>query len=132
MFQIGLDNGVIVRGVKRKDLPRFIKYPFEKDYNDGVEVCYWRKCWGLRNWFLRTAFPNRSADEWEFKCGVTEITYLWRIVIHYLENPEDWDNSIWDFDEIKSALKEQKRNLFWLRIWMKLHPDAEVIFYDSY
>ena len=63
---------------------------------------------------------------------MAEITYLWRIVIHYLENPEDWDNSIWDFDEIKSALKEQKRNLFWLRIWMKLHPDAEVIFYDSY
>lgn len=128
---MGLDNGIIVRGVKRKDLPRFIRYPFEQDYNEEVEVCYWRKHWGLRNWFLREAFPN-SSEEPYYKLDVEKVTILWRIVVHYLRHPEDWDNNYWEYNEVKHHLYNQRWNLCLLRVWMTRHPDAEVVFYDSY
>lgn len=129
---MGLDNGVIVRGVNRKDLPRFMRYPFEKDYQSGVEVCYWRKCWGLRNWFLREAYPNYTADDYRFKMTTKEVSILRRIIDHYLKHPEDWDDSIWTFDEFKRSLHDQKWNLALLHVWMRKHPDAYVYFYDSY
>ena len=109
-----------------------MRYPYEKDYPEGVEVCYWRKCWGLRNWFLRTAYPNYDDEQCYFKMTEKEIIILWRIVIHYLRNPDDWNDSIWTYDEIRKTLYDQRWNLTLLRVWITRHPDAEVYFYDSY
>ena len=130
---MGLDNGIIVRGVKRKDLPFLMRYPFEQDYHDGVEVCYWRKHWGLRNWFLREAFPNSYNNEsYEYKLDVEKVSILKRIIIYYLQHPEDWKDNYWEYKEIKHTLYNQRWNLFLLMLWMRKHPDAEVVFYDSY
>ena len=129
---MGLDNGVIVRGVKRTDLPRFMRYAYDKDYHDGVEICYWRKCWGLRNWFLREAYPNWDPNQYHFQMTEREINILLKIIRHYLRHPEDWNDSIWEFDEIKLHLRRQQWNLVLLRTWMQKHPDAYVYFYDSY
>lgn len=129
---MGLDNGVIVRGVKRNELSPFMRYPYDKDYYDGVEVCYWRKCWGLRGWFLREAYPNRECGQDYFQLTEREINILLKIIRNYLRHPEDWDQSIWEFDEIKPHLRKQQWNLVLLRTWMRKHPDAYVYFYDSY
>ena len=130
---MGLDNGIIVRGVKRKDLPRFMRYPFEQDYNNGVEICYWRKWWGLRNQFLCGAFPNYNSNQYEFRLTEKNVAYMWSIVNNYLKYPGDWDNEYWEYDRhIRQILYEQKWNLTLLRWWMQRHPDVEVIFYDSY
>ena len=107
-------------------------YLFEKDYQDGVEVCYWRKHWGLRNWFLREAFPNSSNEQYYFDLDVEKITILMKIIIHYLRHPNDWDNNYWEFSEVKHVLRHQLWNLFLLRRWMKRHSEAKVVFYDSY
>lgn len=129
---MGLDNGVIVRGVKRNELSPFMRYPYEKDYHEGVEVCYWRKCWGLRGRFLREAYPNWDYEQYHFHMTEREVNILLRIIRHYLRHPEDWDQSIWEFDEIKPHLHRQQWNLVLLRTWMRKHPDAYVYFYDSY
>ena len=131
---MGLDNGVIVRGVTRKDLPRFLRYPTSEDYSDKyVEVCYWRKCWGLRNLFLEDADINPDfGDVGEYPLGDYELTILIRCIDHYLRNPDEWKNSIWTYDEIRPVLREQKWNLVLLRGWLWRHPDAEIFFYDSY
>lgn len=129
---MGLDNGVIVRGVKRTDLPRFMRYSCDKDYHDGVEICYWRKCWCLRDWFLREAYPNWNLNQYHFQMTEREINILLKIIQYYLRHPEDWHDSIWEFNEIKPHLRRQQWNLVLLRTWMQKHPDVCVYFYDSY
>lgn len=129
---MGLDNGVIVRGVKRKDLPRFMRYPYEEDYHEGVEVCYWRKCWGLRTNFLNKISPSRDMESYEYKLEEKEITILIQVIRRYLTHPSEWEDSIWSYDEIKGQLYNQLWNLVLLRVWMRKHPDIEVYFYDSY
>jgi hypothetical protein len=130
---MGLENGIIIRGVKRKDLPFLMRYPFDQDYNDNeVEICYWRKYWGLRNWFLKEAFPNEFHNKSYYKLDVEKVRILKRIIIYYLQHPEDWDNRYWEYKHAKHILYNQRWNLFLLIFWMLKHPDAEVIFYDSY
>lgn len=130
---MGLDNGVIIKGVTRNDLPRFMRYPDKKDYVKGeVEICYWRKCWGLRNTFIHSKFLTEDPNKCEYKLSIKEVDYLRALIVSYLKHPEDWDNSIWSFNEIKKSLYDQRWNLILLHFWMKRHPNAEVYFYDSY
>ena len=110
-----------------------MRYATKNDYVDNeVEICYWRKCWGLRNAFIHTNFLVEDPDTCEYRLSIKEVDYLRALIVTYLKHPEEWDNSIWSFDEIKHSLYDQRWNLFLLHFWMKKHPDAEVIFYDSY
>ena len=135
MIIIGLDNGVFIKGYTRVQLPKSFRYPFEKDYeSDKVDICYWRKAWNIRNWFLNECFPKREINDYYFNLGIKEVETLRKIITYYLKHSKEWNetSSIWTFEEIKSNLKEQKYNLKVLIKWMKKNPDAEVIFYDSY
>lgn len=133
---MGLDNGVVIHNYTRAQLPKSFRYPFEKDYvPNEVEICYWRKCWGIRNEFLNTCFSTRKNEEVYFKLGVKEVEELRNIITYFLKHPKAWDkygNSIWTHEEIESQLKNQRYNLKILVRWMKKNPDTEVIFYDSY
>lgn len=124
----------MIRGYSRNQLPKSFRYPFEQDYNNEVEICYWRKAWNIRNWFLNECFPRRKDEDYYFKLGIEEVETLREIVTYYLKHPKEWDesSSIWTHKEIKPQLKDQKHNLKILARWMKKNPDAEVIFYDSY
>lgn len=113
---MGLDNGILVRGVTRKELPRLLCYPFEKDYHSDVEVCYWRKHWGLRQRFLRAAFLNTyDKDEYEYKLNVEKVNILFHIILDYLLHPSNWDNGYWEYRYIKYNLRRQAWNLFLLK-----------------
>lgn len=132
---MGLDNGICVKNVLRKDLPIFIRYPFDTDYNkNSVEVCYWRKCWNIRNMFLNQNFFLRKSDECYFKLNIPNIRSMRDIIKYYLKHPNEWniDNGYWEFKDYKYILKTQYWNLFWLQIWMMFNMDKEVYFYDSY
>lgn len=130
---MGLDNGIIIKGVTRKELPRFIHYPSDNDYiKNAVEICYWRKCWDLRNAIIHTLFITEDPDKCEYKLTIKDVDFIRALLVNYLKRPNKWDNSIWSFDEIKHSLKDQRWNLILLHFWMKRHPDKEVYFYDSY
>lgn len=129
---MGLDNGIIVRGKKRADMPNEMYFTDDPNYFDGVEICYWRKCWGLRGKFLREAYPHSNIDEYHFEMKEREINILINILEHYLICPKDWNDSIWEFDKIKPILEYQTQNLKLLLDWYKEHPDAYIYFYDSY
>ena len=128
---MGLDNGVVVKHIKREDLPIIIRSGVT-EYGDEVEVCYWRKCWGLRNAFIHTLFLASDPDEWEFKLSINDVDFLRDLIKGYILNPDSWNDSIWEFSEVKHSLKRQWWRLTVLRYWMKFHPDKEVYFYDSY
>ena len=129
---MGLDNGIIVKDVVREQLPRWIHYPFSMDY-DYVDICYWRKWWGMRNKFLRAAYPNYKCDNCEFDMGTREIRIMRSILIDYLVHPSHWDNDYWEYDKYtRKGLIGQIWSLYLLEFWYKRHPDVKIIFYDSY
>ena len=120
-----------MKDVVREELPRWIHYPFNMDY-DYVEICYWRKWWGLRDKFLRT-YPNRDLNQCEFRMHRVKIKVLRSLLIDYLLHPSHWNNDYWEYDRyIRKNLITQIWNLYWLEFWYRRHPDAKIIFYDSY
>ena len=137
---MGLDNGLIVKSDKRKltrdMLPPSIVYPFEKDYNDGVEIIYHRKDWGWRNEIMNVFGWRFIADyEREFEINTPdEVKTLIDITASWLD-AERWENegnSIWSYDEIRHHLVQDIVNLALIQAFMENNPDVYLEFYDSY
>jgi len=140
VFIIGLDNGFYVKSNKRKItremLPPIIKYPFDTDYNDEVEIVYWRKNWGLRYGVL-DIIGKRFASESEYRFEIdkpeTVEEIIW-FIIGFL-NEEKWENesqSIWTYEEARHGLLRDVVNLVAIQVVMEENPDIYLEFYDSY
>ena len=141
MFILGLDNGWYVESNKRKltreDLPAGIIYPFEKDYNDNIEIIYHRKDWGWRNDIMRTfGWWNSSVDQYKFELErPADVLTLIELTAGWLDK-ERWENegsSIWDYEEsARKHLITDISNLAVIYGWMLNNPDVYLEFYDSY
>ena len=132
---IGLDNGVEVKRNEHTnnipELKRF-EYSWDKEYEYDFSICYWRKCWGLRNdvlWLLR--------KRWDEECRVDLTQENIDQIIELLKsyNSENWEDSIWEWDDeeypYSEKIKRDIENLKELRELMDKY-DLEVYFYDSY
>ena len=136
---MGLDNGFYVRSNKREItremLPPALRYPFEKDYNGDVEICYGRKWWGLRSQLLKEInWSEIEKDYYFFIDTPSEITHVIEVVASWL-NEERWEdegNSIWSYEEAQPNLINWIINLALIMAWMENNPDAYLVFYDSY
>lgn len=128
---MGLDNGITLNASPDKyDVNKLIK--LNKTY-DGLktEVCYWRKCWGVRNAIVEKLHLN---DNEKSKLDAEDIPVIIKILFSFY-GKEEWEgnaNSIWEWEEFKDALRQQILNLTWLYDYMLDNPECEVIFYDSY
>lgn len=128
---MGLDNGIVVRNKTREQLPMFIKYPFDNDYNNEVDICYWRKWWGFRNEVVKDFFPN-DCDTYEIKLSRKDIAIIRAMLDWYILYPEDATNGYWEDKLVVKTAKQSRWNLLLLYWYMAFHPDTEVYFYDSY
>lgn len=141
---MGLDNGFLVKSasryLERRNLPRGIKYPFNEDYNDGIEIVYWRKNWGLRTAVISILEP----EEVNYEAGETPYSYyadkpsqvieVIEIIASFLDE-EKWEeegNSIWTYDEVRPVLIQNIINLALICGFMEENPDIYLEFYDSY
>ena len=117
-------------------LPPIIKYPFDTDYNDEVEIVYWRKNWGLRYGVLDIIgkqFANESEYRFEIDKPETVEEIIW-LIIEFL-NEEKWENegqSIWTYEEARRGLLRDVVNLVAIQVVMEENPDVYLVFYDSY
>ena len=135
---MGLDNGVIVRSTHRKltraILPEGLIYPFDKDYDDGIEILYWRKNWGLRNAVVHT-FPTEDDSDYYYLIETPQQVFeLIHIIVSFM-NKETWEedgDSIWDYEEILPILEQNVINLAIIAGFMQNNSDVYLIFYDSY
>lgn len=128
---MGLDNGI---QVKRnlytnsiEDLKVF-EETWDKEHKWDFEICYWRKCWNIRNdilWVLNSRFD----DQYEFQLTYEDIDNIISILLSY--NEDNWGNSIWTFEEMVEHLQQDVENLKLLQDLMKTY-NLEVYFYDSY
>lgn len=128
---MGLDNGIILRDVNPKELVVNKLINLDNLEDTSVEICYWRKCWGIRNAIVEKLHFN---DGEESKLDVEDIPVIIKILFDFYGQTE-WEedaDSIWEWDEFKDTLRQQIFNLMWLYDYMLEHSDAKVIFYDSY
>ena len=129
---MGLDNGIVVRNAKNK-------YKGRKDFWDcietenGIEVAYWRKCWGIRNQIL-TVLNKDLEGGGDYRLGLDELKYVIKLLKNFTirEYWNEYADSIWTFDEFKNNQKQIIKNLKKLYREMKKDPNIEVYFYDSY
>lgn len=128
---MGLDNSI---AVKRNDYTNSIlelqqfNIDWDKEHKYNFEICYWRKCWGLRNDILYL-IGHRWDEGYEFKLNIDDIDNIIALLKAY--NSETWENSIWSWDEYEKYNKQYIKNLKELKNLMKKY-DLEVYFYDSY
>ena len=127
---MGLDNGICVRGLKRNSLiGRLFKYPFDEDYGEAPDICYWRKCWNIRG-MIFSLFGGAEA----YRSDLTrdDILFIRDEIKYMLAHPDEWHGSIWEFSEIESTLKRDSRNLLILYLLMGVKKGLQPYFYDSY
>lgn len=135
---MGLDSGIIVKSTHRKItreiLPPEIEYPFSNDFNEEVEILYWRKNWGLRNAIVNY-LPRYSNSNWEYIIeSPHQIFDLIKIIVSFMDK-DFWNregDSIWEYDEILPRLQQDIINLAIMAAFMKNNPDVYLIYYDSY
>ena len=137
---MGLDNGFYVksnkRQITREMLPTGIKYPFDTDYNNEVEILYWRKNWGLRNRIMATFdWYKLPVEQYKFEIdNPMQVLTVIEIIASFL-NEEKWEdegNSIWNYEQVRPVLIQNIINFAAIHTFMCENPDVYLEFYDSY
>lgn len=135
---MGLDNGIqIKRNTSTNSIPELKQFELSYDnkHQFDFEICYWRKCYNIRNMIMDVVESARDND----KSDILTTTDIEKI-IHGLQsfNSANWQEnggSIWDWDDEEYPYSEKIQrdieNLKNLQTLMEKY-DLEVYFYDSY
>ena len=135
---MGLDNGIqIKRNTSTNSIPELKQFElaYDNKHQFDFEVCYWRKCYNIRNMIMDVVESARDNDNSDI-LTTTDIEKI----IHGLRsfNSANWQEnggSIWDWDDEEYPYSEKIQrdieNLKNLQTLMEKY-DLEVYFYDSY
>lgn len=129
---MGLENGVAIKNKSREQISFFWPFRFLHNENGDVDVCYWRKCWGIREHTLLHIIGTNDEGG-EYKVNAKQVGAIRKLIKSFLGQPDWWEsNSFWSFQEAKEMLCVNLWNLWWLRLWMFFHRKETVVFYDSF
>ena len=135
---MGLDNSIqIKRNTSTNSIPELKQFELSYDnkHQFDFEICYWRKCYNIRNMIMDVVESARNNDNSDI-LTTTDIEKI----IHGLQsfNSANWQEnggSIWDWDDEEYPYSEKIQrdieNLKNLQTLMEKY-DLEVYFYDSY
>ena len=142
---MGLDMGIRLK--KRYDLlpwwfKKMVVFPNgwevkeysykEEDEAYGIDICYWRNEWELLREICLTVGVKSNPDTIA-EMTIDHVKMVRTRLKYYLAHPNEWDEiGHWTYEECSERLKCFKRNLFWLMLYMRLHPEVKVVFYASY
>ncbi len=133
---MGLDNGLCVkRNAYTNNIPELKRFEddWDKKHELDFSVCYWRKCWGLRNDILYLIGQRFTPDTYKFDLTKDDVDHIIELLESY--NSKTWVDSIWDWDDEEYPYSEKIQrdieNLKYLRELMDKY-ELEVYFYDSY
>ena len=133
---IGLDNGIILKK-NSTVLPFWLKRQFKYEPSENLEICYWRKCWGVRNAILAMGFENEQEilpNDGVYYLTAKDIHTI-RAILRYFSHRKIWEEesySIWSWEDFRQILRKQRRALWWLEGYLRKNPEAVCYFYDSY
>lgn len=135
---MGLDNSIqIKRNTSTNSIPELKQFElaYDNKHQFDFEICYWRKCYNIRNMIMDVVESARDNDN----SNILTTTDIEKI-IHGLQsfNSANWQEnggSIWDWDDEEYPYSEKIQrdieNLKNLQTLMEKY-DLEVYFYDSY
>ena len=128
---MGLDNGIrlmMTEAEAKKNGCPFIG----SDIESFTEICYWRKCYGLRDLIIKNL--QLSNDRVTYTLFYKDVNTIIDILISLVQSEDDWKyaDSIWEYEEYFDNMYEILTRLEWLKQnWNNLQI-KEVYFYDSY
>ena len=136
---MGLDNGITLYSKKAIAIPDEVQVLETSmsgpEFGFGYELCYWRKCWGLRR---EIAHALQATTEYVGKSWLTisDVKSIWRAITE-VNSERTWEdgNNLWTYKEIKPNLERSLLALEWLVSFMREHEGEDwfmVEFYDSY
>lgn len=131
---MGLDNGIVLKLRKKEGelyIPSYTKIDTYSEEDNELEVCYWRKCQGIRAGVLEI-LGGEDPEDSTYDLTPKTIAQIRDMLYEVLCNPNDWWSTIWDFDEVISHIAQEIVNLTWLIDIMQTEPHASAYFYDSY
>ena len=135
---MGLDNSIeIKRNVYTNSIPELRQFELEYDkaYEYDFEICYWRKCWNIRNDIL-WIIGERLSDKYEYTLDKEDIDQIIKLLESYnADNFEDSGGCIWDWDDEEYPYSEKiQQDIASLKVLRQLMDkyELEVYFYDSY
>lgn len=130
---MGLDNGITICK-KNLDSSIILNESFiPLDY----EVCYWRKCWGIRNDIIDYLHNTYEIQEelYEYELTLADLQAIYDILLSWY-NKKKWNESgrsIWDWKTMKEQLRYDCNRLVYLIAKKEVYgDDLPVYFYDSY
>lgn len=135
---MGLDNGIEVKRNEHTnsilELRQF-ELEYDKNHEYDFEICYWRKCWNVRNDIL-WIIGERFGDQYEYNLDKEDVDQIIKLFESYnADNFEDSGGCVWDWDDeeypYSEKIKQDIENLKMLRQLMDKYV-LDVYFYDSY
>lgn len=143
---MGLDNGIMIKLNLQEDHKSAIYFDEMLDsrsYDEVKEICYWRKCWGLRDDIMDYLNRNKTEtcplEDWGpvYELDVTDLFEIYKIIISW-QDKKKWNSegrSIWGYKEIKKYLRNHVRRLSYIIGLLQneeINKAATIFFYDSY
>ena len=135
---MGLDNSIEVkRNAYTSSIPELRQFALEYDKNHeyDFEICYWRKCWNIRNDIL-WIIGERFSDKYEYALDKEDIDQIIKLLESYnTDNFEDSGSCIWDWDDEEYPYSEKiQQDIESLKVLRQLMDkyELDVYFYDSY
>lgn len=138
---MGLDNSIEVKRTPETNKIERLKI-FNKDWDKELkydfEICYWRKCWNIRNDILCILDVPRYGNDYEWCVSKENVDEIIKLLSSY--NEDNWEDSgscIWEFTSDEEGwsysehIKQDIESLRLLRDLMDKYK-LEVYFYDSY
>lgn len=141
---MGLDNGILLRTKKPlpADCPIDLEGVREPDIYKGewfeYEICYWRKCWNIREKMYYILY-NDGAPVKEFDVNgflsLSAFKRVWKMLNDF--NEKNWKyprETIWEWVEFEDHIERDLQVIEWLIQLLKDWDtdDYEIEFYDSY
>ena len=135
---MGLDNSIMIKRNEYSNKIQNVLKPFVMDFDIenkwNFEVCYWRKCWNIRDGIANVI--EGICDNDSTRLNIDNIKDIISLLKKYNKKNWEvgggWSGSIWTWEEHKKSNKKHIKNLKLLYRLMKKYPELEVYFYDSY
>lgn len=130
---MGLENGIIIYEDKLDSSVVLNESFVPSDY----EVCYWRKCWGIRDdiiHYLHQTYEIQE-DSCEYELTLTDLKAIYSILLSWYDKKkwEESGRSIWSWKTMKEQLRYDCNRLVYLIAKKEVYgDDLPIYFYDSY
>lgn len=130
---MGLDNGIVMKYNPEVVCIGWVKKELQV-FGMGFihDLCYWRKCWNVRDIIFSIVHPKADNDT------ITMLTadQLLEIAAALKKlNKKTWyegAGSIWSWTEARRGIKKDIKNLKRAAKIKKKYPHTEIYFYDSW